>query len=81
MADVQGTVHDIVNASGAVINHVEHDSFGNVLAETEPLAGDRFWERGLCCCIITVSPRENSKCNSASLTRVPRDHASVGKRA
>ena len=25
---------------------------------------------GLCCCIITVSPRENSKCNSASLTRV-----------
>lgn len=42
LPDAQGTVRDIVDGNGALINHVEYDSFGNVLAESDPSAGDRF---------------------------------------
>jgi RHS repeat-associated protein len=42
LLDHQDTVRDITNASGTVIDHITYDSFGNVLAETNPAAGDRF---------------------------------------
>ncbi len=37
-----GTVRDIINSAGQRIVQLEYDSFGNVLSESNPLAGDRF---------------------------------------
>jgi RHS repeat-associated protein len=37
-----GTVRDIVNAAEVVIDHIDYDSFGRVLAETNAAFGDRF---------------------------------------
>ena len=42
LTDHLGTVRDIVDASGTVIDHVEYDSFGNIVSETDAAAGDRF---------------------------------------
>jgi RHS repeat-associated protein len=42
LTDHLGTVRDIVDAAGALINHIDYDSFGNVVAESNPAAGDRF---------------------------------------
>ena len=42
LTDHLGSVRDIIDAAGAIINHLEYDSFGNVIRETNPLAGDRF---------------------------------------
>jgi RHS repeat-associated protein len=42
LTDHLGTVRDITNAAGAVVDHLDYDSFGNVVAETNPSAGDRF---------------------------------------
>ena len=42
LTDHLGTVRDIANATGAVVDHLSYDSFGNVVAETNPAAGDRF---------------------------------------
>ncbi len=42
LADQQGTVRDIVDSTGATLDHIDYDSFGAVLAETNPAEGDRF---------------------------------------
>ncbi|MGD9126842.1 MAG: RHS repeat-associated core domain-containing protein [Planctomycetia bacterium] len=46
LTDHLGTVRDIVNAAGTLINHIDYDSFGNILAQTDPAAGDRFTYTG-----------------------------------
>jgi RHS repeat-associated protein len=42
LTDKLGTVRDIANASGAVIDHLSYDSYGKVLSESAPASGDRF---------------------------------------
>ena len=42
LTDHLGSIRDIIDAVGNVINHVEYDSFGNILLETNPEFGDRF---------------------------------------
>ena len=42
LADHLGTVRDLINNSGAIIDHVDFSAFGTVLAETSPTSGDRF---------------------------------------
>ena len=46
LADHLGTVRDLINNSGAIIDHVDFSAFGAVLGETSPTSGDRFV--GLC---------------------------------
>jgi len=42
LTDHLGTVRDLADTTGTVIDHIQYDSFGNVLSETNPDAGDRF---------------------------------------
>jgi RHS repeat-associated protein len=42
LTDHLGTVRDLADTAGTVIDHVAYDSFGRVTAETNPSAGDRF---------------------------------------
>ena len=42
LADQLGTVRDLINNSGAIIDHVDFSAFGTVLGETSPTSGDRF---------------------------------------
>jgi RHS repeat-associated protein len=42
-----GTVGDIVNNSGTVIDHIDYSAFGQVLGETEASTGDRFKYAGM----------------------------------
>ena len=41
LADHLGTVRDLINNSGAIIDHVDFSAFGTVLGETSPTSGDR----------------------------------------
>ena len=41
LADQLGTVRDLINNSGAIIDHVDFSAFGTVLDETSPTSGDR----------------------------------------
>ena len=36
LADHLGTVRDLINNSGAIIDHVDFSAFGTVLDETQP---------------------------------------------
>jgi RHS repeat-associated protein len=42
LTDKLGTVRDIINAAGLPIDQIAYDSFGNVLSESNPAAGDRY---------------------------------------
>jgi RHS repeat-associated protein len=42
LTDHLGTVRDLVGSSGELIDHLEYDSFGSVIVETQPAYGDRF---------------------------------------
>jgi RHS repeat-associated protein len=42
LTDRLGSVRDITDNTGAVIDHVNYDGFGNVTSETQPTNGDRF---------------------------------------
>ncbi|MCA9127050.1 MAG: putative Ig domain-containing protein [Planctomycetales bacterium] len=42
LGDHLGTVHDVVNNAGQVLNHTVYSSFGDIVSETNPTAGDRF---------------------------------------
>jgi RHS repeat-associated protein len=42
LADALGTVRDLINNSGSVIDHVDCSAFGTVLDESSPTSGDRF---------------------------------------
>jgi RHS repeat-associated protein len=41
LADALGTVRDLINSSGSVIDHVDFSAFGTVLDESSPPNGDR----------------------------------------
>jgi hypothetical protein len=41
LADALGTVRDLINNSGAIIDHVDFSAFGTVLDESSPASGDR----------------------------------------
>jgi RHS repeat-associated protein len=42
LADRLGTVRDLINNSGSIIDHVDFSAFGTVLDESNPSNGDRF---------------------------------------
>jgi RHS repeat-associated protein len=42
LADALGTVRDVINDSGTVIDHVDYSAFGTVLDESSPSNSDRF---------------------------------------
>ncbi len=47
LTDKLGSVRDVVDSSGTVLDHVVYDSFGNVLSESSPSNGDRFKFAGM----------------------------------
>jgi RHS repeat-associated protein len=48
LTDHLGSVRDIVNDNGVVLDHIDYDAFGNVTNETNPAQGDRFgWAGGI----------------------------------
>ena len=47
LADRQGTVRDLVNNSGTVIDRVDYGAFGDVVVESSPSNGDRFKYAGM----------------------------------
>jgi RHS repeat-associated protein len=46
LADNQGTVRDVVEADGTVVNHITYDSFGQVTGESNPNIDFRFGYTG-----------------------------------
>jgi RHS repeat-associated protein len=42
LTDLVGSVRDIVTPAGSLLDHIKYDSFGNILFENAPAAGDRF---------------------------------------
>ena len=42
LTDHLGSVRDLADPGGSVIDHITYDSFGNVLSESAPVEGDRF---------------------------------------
>ena len=42
LPDRLGTIRDLANNSGAIVDHVDYDVYGKVTGETNPAAGDRF---------------------------------------
>ena len=42
LSDKLGTVRDLVNTSGTVVDHIAYEGFGKVASETGPASGDRF---------------------------------------
>ena len=46
LTDHLGTVRDMVSAAGVLINHLEYDSFGQLLSQAAPTVGDRFTYTG-----------------------------------
>ena len=42
LTDHLGTVRDVVNNGGAVVNHLKYDSYGNVIAESNPSVKTRY---------------------------------------
>jgi len=46
LADHQGSVRDIVENGGAIVNHVTYDSYGNVVAQTNPSQSSRYLYTG-----------------------------------
>ena len=47
LTDNLGSVRDVVNSSGSVLDHLAYDSFGNITVETSSSSGDRFKYAGL----------------------------------
>jgi len=42
LTDHLGTVTDLVDSTGAAVNHIQYDSFGNVISESNPAAATRY---------------------------------------
>lgn len=42
LADDLGSIRDVVDNQGAITDHLVYDSFGNLLAESNPAAGSRY---------------------------------------
>ena len=41
LPDRLGTIRDLINNSGSIIDHVDYSAFGTVLDESSPSSGDR----------------------------------------
>lgn len=46
LSDHQGTVRDLVDNTGTLLNHLTYDSFGNITSQTNPLVNFRFTYTG-----------------------------------
>ena len=46
LSDHLGTIRDLVNGNGEVINHLTYDSFGNVISETDNTVDTRYLYTG-----------------------------------
>jgi RHS repeat-associated protein len=46
LADNQGTVRDVVDSTGTVVNHITYDSFGGITSQSNPTASMRFGYTG-----------------------------------
>lgn len=46
LSDNQGTVRDLVDATGTVVNHISYDSFGNITSQTNPTIDFRYGYTG-----------------------------------
>jgi RHS repeat-associated protein len=46
LTDNLGTVRDLVDESGDLLNHIDYDSFGRIIAQSNAAAGDRFTYTG-----------------------------------
>jgi len=46
LTDNQGTVRDVIDSNGVVLNHIQYDSFGQVTGETNPTVDFRFGYTG-----------------------------------
>jgi RHS repeat-associated protein len=46
LTDQLGTVRDIINSSGVVLNHIKYDTFGNIISQTNPAITTRFGYTG-----------------------------------
>jgi RHS repeat-associated protein len=42
LTDDEGSVRDVVSTSGAVLDHIAYDAYGNVTSESDASEGDRF---------------------------------------
>jgi RHS repeat-associated protein len=42
LTDRLGSVRDMANATGGIVNHIEYDAFGGIVSESNPQLGDRF---------------------------------------
>ena len=47
LTDRLGSVRDIVNNAGTVLDHIVYDAYGNVVSESDPAEGDRFKFAGM----------------------------------
>lgn len=47
LADDQGSVRDVIDGSGAVLDHIEYDSYGNTVSQTSPSNEPRFGYAGM----------------------------------
>ena len=47
LPDRLGTVRDIINNSGTVLDHIAYDSYGQILSQSNASAGDRFGYAGM----------------------------------
>ena len=41
LADALGSVRDLINNSGAIIDHIDFSAFGNIMVQSDPSEGDR----------------------------------------
>jgi RHS repeat-associated protein len=46
LTDWEGATRDLADDTGAVVNHITYDSFGNVLSQTNPAASSRYLYAG-----------------------------------
>lgn len=46
LTDNVGTIRDIVDAAGDLLNHIDYDSFGQIIAQSNAAVGDRFTYTG-----------------------------------
>src|SRR5262249_53919970 len=47
LTDHLGSVRDVVDNGGNVLDHISYDAYGNITQETNPAAGDRFKFAGM----------------------------------
>jgi RHS repeat-associated protein len=47
LADQQGTVRDVIDSTGAVVDHLKYDSYGNITNQSNPSSQPRFTYAGM----------------------------------